>query len=69
MTETYQVSKDEYEFLVAKKKRKDAVREKKKAQLKKYHQSDKGKAAKLEAQRRWRAKKKAAKLKLTEMSA
>lgn len=66
MSETYQITKEQYNFLMKqnekanKRKEKDKLRkERRKTYLKKYHQSDKGKAAKLKAQRKWRAKQRA----------
>jgi hypothetical protein len=59
MTEKYEVTKDQYEYIIATQKKKEAAKKKKKEQIKKYHQSEAGKLSKKLAQRRWRAKKRA----------
>lgn len=55
---TYKVTQEQFDYLMDLHKKKEARKERKKLSTKRYHQSEKGKAAKKKAQDKWRAKKK-----------
>jgi hypothetical protein len=63
MTETHQVTQEQYEFILSQQKKMQERKERKKAQCKKYHLTEKGREAKRKAQRKYWAKKKAQALK------